>query len=56
MRAATRALGLALQGLLARLVEALDLEVALRVPVDDRLEVTVLGTVAGEDDAAIALE
>src|SRR5262249_32605591 len=53
---AARDLGLALKRLLARLIEALEVQVALGVPVNDGLEWSVVGTDARQHDLAAALE
>ena len=56
VRAAADRLGLALARRASGLVEALDLEVALGVAVDEGLEGAVLGARAREDHAAVALD
>src|SRR5215207_9077568 len=55
-RAAVKGLRLTLAGVFAGLVEALDLQIALGVAVDDRLEFSVVGAPTAEDHAGVANE
>jgi hypothetical protein len=56
VRAASVDLSLPLQGLIARLAEALDLEIACGVAVHDRLGPPVRGTGAGQNHPPVPLD